>query len=506
MILRHTAKGDTLTPSSGDEEPAPRRPASVGPRRERTRERVVRGLESIPLTYRLVVILLVLLMAALTLSSFATSYLMRRDLLASTDQQLRSVKDPVARQLIYYSDDDRTLPNAYAFAYMPVDEDRRQAINPTAEQSQPALPYLAPDDSRVVTGRPFTVPSTDGTTEWRFIAGTVDTQGTTYAVGIPLRGQQHTVARLLSLTFVIGVVVSIISGVLGWFATQRALRPLRKIEDVAAAIAAGDLSRRVPVRTSHDEVASLSDSLNVMLGRIEGSFSAQEASETRMRQFVADASHELRTPLATVRGYAELYRQGAIADEVALDTSMQRIEGEASRMSVLVDDLLTLARLDDERPLEHTEVDLLVLCAEAAHDARARDPERPIHLVGLTGELSPVVVRGDDAGLRQVVGNLLSNALMHAGSGVPIEVAVGTADGRAVVEVRDHGVGMDDETAARVFERFFRADKARSRAKGGSGLGLAIVAALVEQHHGEVSVGPTPGGGATFRVTLPLAA
>ena len=467
---------------------------------------VVRFLESMPLSYRLLAILLTLLLVALTLTSITTSYLMRRDLLESTDTQLVNVAEPVAQKLLTYRSADSTLPNSYYFASMPTDPSQGWAIRPAGESSDPDLPYLSAEDPRVTQSQPFSVDSTNGSTTWRFIAGSVnDGKGTTFAVGVPLRSQQHAVARLLSITVLIGIIVTVACAALGWLAIRRAFRPLRKIEDTAAAIAGGDLTRRVPVRTSDDEVASLSHSLNVMLGRIENSFAAQEASEARMRRFVADASHELRTPLATVRGYAELYRQGGLPSQDALDTSMQRIEGEAGRMSGLVDDLLTLARLDDPRPLERTQVDLLVLAAEAVHDARARDPERQISLTGLNGQLEPVLVHGDEGRLRQVLGNLLTNALMHAGPGVPIEVAVGGEPSRAVVEVRDHGAGMDEETAARVFERFYRADKARSRAKGGSGLGLAIVAAIVDQHGGDVTVRPTPGGGATFRVDLPAA-
>lgn len=183
---------------------------------------------------------------------------------------------------------------------------------------------------------------------------------------------------------------------------------------------------------------------------------------------------------------------------------MARIEGEAVRMSTLVDDLLMLARLDEERPLLIGSVDLLVLAAEATTDAGARAPRRTIRLVGLDGELEPVVVPGDDARLRQVLGNLLTNAITHTPDGTPIEVAIGTTGTNAILEVRDHGPGIDEATAQRVFERFFRADKARSRERGGSGLGLAIVAAIVGHHHGRVEVLETDGGGATFRVRLPL--
>ena len=467
---------------------------------------VVRRLESMPLTWRIVAILLVLLISAMSLTALTTAYLLKRDLVSNTDQQLRIAAKPVAAEVLGIQRDRTGLPSSYAFVYIPSDGSEMTLINPTGETLRPNMPRLRVDDQRVVTGQPFTVGSTNGDMAWRFVAGKVSDGSATFAIGVPMRGPNRTVQRLLVVIGTIGMGVIAASAALGWAATQRAVRPLRRIEDVAAAIAHGDLSRRVPVRTSRDEVASLSESLNVMLGQIERSFTIQEASEAKMRQFVADASHELRTPLATVQGYAELYRQGATQGDEAIGTSMDRIESEARRMSILVEDLLLLARLDDERPLERQELDLVVLGAEAVHDARARDPERPITIRGLEGELEPVWTKGDDARLRQVLSNLLANALMHTDPGVAVEVVVGSLAGRAVIEIRDHGDGLDPETARRVFERFFRADKARSRARGGSGLGLAIVAAIVHQHDGEVEVRQTDGGGATFRVTLPAAA
>ncbi|WP_245634319.1 sensor histidine kinase [Janibacter corallicola] len=473
----------------------------------RLSESVVRRLEAVPLTWRLIVILLSLLLAALTITSTVTAYLLQRDLVANIDDQLVAVAEPVAQTSL---DEGFTntrggseLPSNYAFVYMPVDSDHGWTRNPTGEPLQPALPKILPDDKRVRTGKPFTVSSANGDMKWRFVAGAVDDGSATVAVGVPLRGVQSTVHRMAIAATSMGLLAVIACGVLGWFATRRAFRPLRRIEDTAAAIAAGDLARRVPVRHSRDEVASLSESINSMLGQVERSFRVQEASEVKMRQFVADASHELRTPLATVRGYAELYRQGAAGDLEQIGQIMGRIEGEAARMSGLVEDLLTLARLDDERPLEITTVDLLVLAGDAVHDARVRVPERDIHLVPLEEELTPETVRGDDARLRQVLSNLIGNALMHTTQDVPIEVAAGRVGDEAVLEVRDHGPGVDPRIAERVFERFYRADKARSRARGGSGLGLAIVTAIVEQHQGTVSLHPTPGGGATFRVSLP---
>ena len=472
---------------------------------------VVRRLESVPLTWRLVAILLTILMTALVVTSGITAYLLKRELVQSTDDQLRAVAQPLAAnpRATYV---DPAL-NTFAFDLQPTDGSPGYSINPTGEQAEPQVPALPLDSVHVRTGEPFTVESTESGTTWRFIAGQYEDGSATFAVGTPMRGVNETISRFAVIATSLGLMTLVGSGVLGWFATRRAVRPLRRIEDVASAIAAGDLSRRVPERTNHDEVASLSDSLNVMLGRIEHSFTVQEQSEVRMRQFVADASHELRTPLATVQGYAELYRQGAVTSDEDVATAMGRIEGEAGRMSGLVEDLLMLARLDDERPLEVTEVDLVVLAAEVAHDARARAPHRSVTVRGLHGELAPVLVPGDDSRLRQVLVNLIGNALMHTEDDVPVEVLVGTdpadgasaATGSAVVEVRDHGPGIEPEVADRVFERFYREDKARSRARGGSGLGLAIVAAVVAQHGGRVDVRQTDGGGATFRVELPTA-
>ena len=244
-----------------------------------------------------------------------------------------------------------------------------------------------------------------------------------------------------------------------------------------------------------------------MLAQIEQSFAVSEASEERMRQFVADASHELRTPLAAVRGYAELYRQGAVTNPEDVAGTMRRIEDESIRMGGLVNDLLLLTRLDRQRPLERGPVDLTVLAVDAVQDARALDPARRVRLLGLAGDLKPTIVEGDEAKLRQVVTNLVGNAVIHTPAGTDIEIAVGSGPtGRARLEVRDHGGGVDPVKARKVFERFYRADPSRVRgAGGGNGLGLAIVAAIVEAHHGQVVVAATPGGGATFVVDLPPA-
>jgi two-component system OmpR family sensor kinase len=335
--------------------------------------------------------------------------------------------------------------------------------------------------------------------------------GGAVVVAAPLGDVQNTVQRLAALQLVIGVVVLLAFAALGYAVVRRSLRPLVEVESTAEAIAAGDLTRRVPESDPRTEVGSLAGSLNAMLGQIEGAFGAQRASEAnarqseeRMRRFIADASHELRTPLTSIRGFAELYRQGAVSDPAELDRVMRRVEDEAARMGLLVEDLLLLARLDQQRPLQREPVDLLDLARDAVHDASAVDPGRPVSLEVMSGE--PPVVTGDDARLRQVFGNLVTNALTHTPAGTPVVVRVGTYGAEAVVEVVDRGPGLSAEQAARAFERFYRADASRTRAHGGSGLGLSIVAALVAAHGGRVDLDTAPGEGATFRVRLPLEA
>jgi two-component system OmpR family sensor kinase len=267
----------------------------------------------------------------------------------------------------------------------------------------------------------------------------------------------------------------------------------------AGAIAAGDLSERVPAEPQGTEAAELGDALNRMLTTIEGAFAERAASEARLRRFVADASHELRTPVTTIRGYAELYRHGGLSRPDDLDQAMRRTEQESVRMASLVDDLLLLARLDEGRPLDRETVDLGVLGIDAAADARAVAPDRTVTADVAEG----VTVEGDEDRLRQVVGNLVGNALVHTPAGTPVSVTVRDGDGRAVVEVRDDGPGMPPDVAERAFERFSRADASRSRHAGGSGLGLAIVRAIIEAHQGEVTLESTPGSGTTVRVVLP---
>jgi two-component system, OmpR family, sensor kinase len=390
-----------------------------------------------------------------------------------------------------------------------------------------------------------TVPAEAGGGRWRLMGFPALDQGTgeftgTMVIAESANSAYSTLKELTVVDLSVSAVIVVVLAIVGFAIVQANLRPLVEIEAIAGEIADGHLDRRVPERDPHTEIGSLGRSLNRMLSQIETAFRAREESEAaahqseeRMRRFIADASHELRTPLTAIRGFAEYYRQrggmvahwdrgelSSAAAEVSgggltpedLDRIMQRLEKEAARMGLLVEDLLLLARLDQQRPLARQPVDLLSLAADAVHDARLLAPSRNIDLSVQPG--AAFLVIGDEPRLRQVIGNLMSNALTHTPDGTSIEVAIGsgTLDPRVpdsplavTLDVTDHGPGMTSEQAHRVFERFYRADQARTRARGGSGLGLAIVRALVAAHGGVASVRTAPDRGATFRIALPLA-
>jgi two-component system OmpR family sensor kinase len=295
--------------------------------------------------------------------------------------------------------------------------------------------------------------------------------------------------------------VLLVLGVVGYWVLRQGVRPLDHIAETADAIAAGDLSRRVDQPAAGTEAGRVGAAFNRMLGQIEEDIRQREVAEQRLKRFVADASHELRTPLTSIRGYADLWRQGGLQGPAALDDAMTRIEGESARMGRLVDDLLLLARLDEGIPLQHVPVDLARVAHDMVADARVVDPGRSLSV----DAPEPVVVIGDDDRLRQAVGNLVTNARTHTPVSAAVHVSVRRDGSDAVVVVRDEGPGMDADTASRVFERFFRADASRSRVQGGSGLGLAIVAAVVGALGGRVALDTAPGAGATFSIRIPLA-
>ncbi len=475
------------------------------------RRSAVARLHNLSLTARLVTVVVALVLAAYVVTTALTATLLRDYLTDRTDSDLEAYIEPLLKEaynnLGGQESDMVVAPNPYyllitgpgwTYQTRPVGSDKNE---------DPDLGDVPIDDARIGQG-PFTVDSQDGEIQWRVLLARYSTfvgEGTV-AVALPLTTVTNTVKQLLVLTTIVGLITLLAVALISWFAVRRAFRPLTRIEDTAAAIAAGDLTRRIPERHANDEVASLSDSLNAMLAQIEQSFAVREASEARMRQFVADASHELRTPLATVKGYAELYRVGGVTGPEDVASAMRRIEDESSRMARLVEDLLLLTRLDTTPHRPHDQVDLTVVANDVVQDARVRSPQRAFSIDRYGRSNGPLVVPGDDFALRQVLTNLVANAVAHTPEDTPVDIRLGQNDQWATIEVADHGPGIPPDAAARVFERFYRADPSRGRGPrtpGGTGLGLSIVAAIVGRHAGTVRHRPTPGGGATFRVDLP---
>lgn len=370
-----------------------------------------------------------------------------------------------------------------------------------APDSPPALPAIPGPEADALKGRVTTLPSVDGSMRYRVLvrSGPRDTTIVTAASLTPVEDAVNSLVRTLVLA---GLLALAGASLLSWLVIRRGLRPVDQMVETAAAIAEGDLSRRVPDADPDTELGRLGAALNDMLGQIEAGIREREATEARLRRFVADAAHELRTPLTSLRGYAELYRQGALPTTDAVTNAMGRIESEGARMARLVDDLLLLARTDQGRALDKEPVDLVRLAREATGDFAAADPERPLHRE-LEGS---AVVVGDPIRLRQVIDNLLTNVRMHTPSQTPTRVSVQRNGEWAEITVADEGPGIPPDDQPRVFERFWRGDPSRGRtANGGAGLGLSIVDSLVRAHGGSVAVTSAPGRGTAFTLRLPLA-
>ena len=532
-----------------------------------------RGLSSrVSLRTKLIASLITLVIIALVVISCVSASILRGYLLGQTDTTLRAqgleqiavqaVNDQLSGSSCGRAGLD--LANAGdAVWWIPEGGSIQQVVQPAADGMStsclggggPALSTVSAAASRLVPnpGLATTISGPTPGDRWRLVSYSLPvSNGTsgTMIIGTDVSSVYGTIQRLTGVDLIVSIVIVFVLLMVGIAVVRANLRALVEIEETAGEIADGHLNRRVPERDPRTEIGSLGRSLNIMLSQIEAAFHAREESEAaahqseeRMRRFVADAGHELRTPLTAIRGFAEYYRQrgglvphwdrgtdaapavpgpgefltpgagpasGLTPDD--LDRIMQRVEKEAARMGLLVEDLLLLARLDQQRPLARQPIDLLSLAADAVHDARLLAPARTIDLSVQPG--AAFLITGDDPRLRQVIGNLMSNALTHTPDGTPIEVSIGsgTLDPRqpnsppaVTLDVTDHGPGMTPDQAQRVFERFYRTDQARTRATGGSGLGLAIVNALVTAHGGVASVHTAPGKGATFRIALPLA-
>ncbi|GII21024.1 sensor histidine kinase [Planosporangium mesophilum] len=503
-----------------------------------------------PLRVKLVAAALALVLAALLVTASVSALALHSYLIGRIDDELADTTHTYEKASV-------PLP-ALGFIVLPSDYMIREQTKwgvgraPTADLSLrpedlPPLPKT-PQEHADHLDHPYTVPAINGSRRWRLLI-TQRPNGAYLVVGQKLNSVDNAVNRLVAVELVVGGSVLVVLAALGVALVRASLRPLVEIERTAAQIAAGQLGQRVPESDPRTEVGRLARALNAMLTQIEWAFAAQAASEQaaraaeaasrdaesgarsaaeaaklseararlseeRMRQFVADASHELRTPLTTIRGFAELYRQGAVEPDQIRDV-LRRIEDEAARMGLLVEDLLLLARLDQERPLVLAPVELRVLAGDAVEAAHAIAPDRPLTL-DAPADGRPLLVLGDEPRLRQVVGNLMTNALTHTPPATPVTLRLSADDATAVLEVIDAGPGIAAEQADRVFQRFYRVDKARTRQAAardgqawagrhsGAGLGLAIVAALVAAHDGAVEVDSVSGQGATFRVRLPL--
>ncbi len=372
---------------------------------------------------------------------------------------------------------------------------------PNSGGNDAALPHLEVDEvaHAAATGTPYTTHS-EGNDERYRVASSSYADGYYVVSALSLADMDETLDRLLLAE---GIGAAAILGVLalvGWWVIHLGIRPVESMTRTATAIADGDLSHRVDGVSGATEAGRLGAALNQMLGTIEASFAERDQSEAKLRQFVADASHELRTPITTIRGYAELYRSGGLRDQDELDEALRRTQQEAVRMSRLIDDLLTLARLDQRRPMDSRPVDVSVLVRDAARDAGAVDPARVV----TSTDDGEAWVLGDDDRLRQVLANVVGNALVHTPATAAVDISAARNGSAVTITVRDEGPGMTAEQADRATERFFRVDPARSRHRGGSGLGLAIADTTVAAHGGRLDVTSAPGDGTSIIITLPL--
>jgi two-component system, OmpR family, sensor kinase len=464
-------------------------------------------LARLSLRARLVLGVIALATVGLAVANIATYTSLRSFLIAQTDRALDDTHSGVERDVVEHDCHVRgASPGDYVELRNSADEVVCGKQVAVFGEEEPSLPAFSDGVADLVSGLGygeavyFTADARDGGSRYRVRASIEPRTGAMVLLARPLSGVDETLGRLLRIELLVTAAVLVCLAALGLVVVQLGLRPLTEIEGTAAAIAAGDLSKRVDRAEPRTEVGRLGLALNEMLARIESAFNAQAASERRLRRFVADASHELRTPLAAVRAYAELFSRGADRRPDDLERSLSGITRESERMSLLVEDLLLLARLDEGRPLEREPVQLERVVEDAVETSRAVDPGRAITLA-----LEPAPVVGDGGRLRQAIDNLLSNVRAHTPADAPVAVRVSTSNGNAVVAVADSGPGLAEGDAERAFERFYRADESRSRASGGVGLGLAIVAAIAAAHGGTAAATSAPGRGATFTVTVPLA-
>jgi two-component system OmpR family sensor kinase len=449
---------------------------------------------------------------AIIASDFAANAALRTYLISQVDDQLINISNTSLNRLDragiapLEADDKnspfkileplRGVPTATSITLLDIDGNLIGQVGGELGGKNFAVTGLKIAEVSQYKNRPFTIEGKDGEPDIRALAQMLPTGMGSVIVADSLEKVDKTLSQLRFLFLILGLIALITIAMAARWIIALGLRPLEAVEDTAEAIAAGDLSARLPAAKPDTEVGRLTTSLNTMLARIEESFTARVESENKLRRFVADASHELRTPLTAIRGFAELHRQGAVAGEEKTKELINRIEKESVRMSSLVEDLLLLARLDQSRELAKEPVDLNTLITEAVASARAAGPNHPIEI---KLEASEIFVLGDSQRIHQVIANLLANARTHTPNGTEISITAMQGASETTIAVSDKGPGLSKADQDRIFERFYRADPSRVRNSGeGSGLGLSIVDAVMKAHGGYVSVKSEVGQGATF--------
>jgi two-component system OmpR family sensor kinase len=449
---------------------------------------------------------------AIIASDFAANAALRTYLISQVDDQLINISNTSLNRLDragiapLEADDKnspfkileplRGVPTATSITLLDIDGNLIGQVGGELGGKNFAVTGLKIAEVSQYKNRPFTIEGRDGEPDIRALAQMLPTGMGSVIVADSLEKVDKTLSQLRFLFLILGLIALIAIAMAARWIIALGLKPLEAVEDTAEAIAAGDLSARLPAAKPDTEVGRLTTSLNTMLARIEESFTARLESESKLRRFVADASHELRTPLTAIRGFAELHRQGAVVGEEKTKELINRIEKESVRMSSLVEDLLLLARLDQSRELAKEPVDLNTLITEAVASARAAGPNHPIEI---KLEASEIFVLGDSQRIHQVIANLLANARAHTPNGTQISITAMQGVSETTIAVSDKGPGLSKADQDRIFERFYRADPSRVRNSGeGSGLGLSIVDAVMKAHGGYVTVKSEVGQGATF--------
>ena len=479
--------------------------------------------DRISLRTKLTVMSVGLIGLLLVVSSFGTISLLRTYLQQNTDNLLTSTataladEDPLLLEA-RLATKQVTLPRLPSDYYIAFLDSRGSLLiglvsSANAKNAVPNLNAFTLEAVMATEGRPFDidVSSKSGFRDlgnWRMVATPLTTVKGSLVIALPDMTNARLLAQYSAIGTGFGFFLLTLSGLAIWLTITSALRPLREVERTAAMVAAGDTSQRLVAADETTEIGRLNGSLNSMLDSIDSAMSSRNRALDQMKRFVADASHELRTPLVTLRGYAELYRIGALKKKADIDEAMASIESESIRMSELVENLLALARMDETNPLAKESNNIAEIAELSIRDAGASGSKHKIVLVALDSKPLPadfaLNAEVDASGLRQVFTNLIVNATKFSNENDQIEIALGAKDGRAVIEVRDHGDGIPKALREKVFERFYRADNSRNRETGGSGLGLSIVKTIVTRHGGDIKALETPGGGATFKITLPL--